>query len=292
MKNKEPIKIGIIGGSGLYNMRDLQEVREIAVHTPFGNPSDKLITGRISGIRCVFLPRHARGHRILPSEINQRANIYALKSLGVEQILSVGAVGSLKEELAPRHFVFPDQLVDETKGRTPTFFGQGIVAHVSWEEPFCHDLSQLLYETSSPMGVPSHLGGTYICMEGPQFSTRAESEYHRKMGYSIIGMTASPEAKLAREAEICYATVALVTDYDAWKEGEEVSVEKVVENLQANINNVQRLILQALPKMIVRSKTCDCGQSMRHAVFTQPGAMNKATYKKLKLLIGNYVKPK
>ncbi|MBI4051046.1 MAG: S-methyl-5'-thioadenosine phosphorylase [Elusimicrobia bacterium] len=288
----EPIKIAIIGGSGLYNMKDLQEIKGMRLHTPFGNPSDHLKTGRISGIRCVFLPRHGRGHRFLPSEINHRANIYALKSLGVEQILSVGAVGSLKEELPPRHFVFPDQLVDETKGRVSTFFGNGIVAHAAFAEPYCNDLSHLLYEASSRIGINSHLGGTYVCMEGPLFSTKAESETHRKMGYSVIGMTAIPEAKLAREAEICYASVALVTDYDVWKEGEEVSVEKVVENLYANITNVQRLIVEALPKIAARRRGCACGQAMGHAVFTQPGAINRTTYKKLKLLIGNYVTPK
>lgn len=289
LNNKEKAQIAVLGGSGLYEMKSISEVTEIKISTPFGNPSDAIILGTLSGIRCAFLPRHGRGHSILPSEINGRANIYALKSLGVERILAVGAVGSLKEELAPRHFVFPDQIVDKTKGRPSTFFGNGIVAHISFAHPFCSDLSRLLHDTASSLGIPSHLGGTYVCMEGPAFSTKAESEYHRRMQYSLIGMTALPEAKLAREAEICYALAALVTDYDCWKEGEEVSTDKIVGNLLANVAQAQAMIEKAIPKIARTPRECSCAQALKGAVFTQPEAMDPETLKNLEILIGRYV---
>ncbi|MBI3547902.1 MAG: S-methyl-5'-thioadenosine phosphorylase [Elusimicrobia bacterium] len=286
---RQPVRFAVIGGSGLYEMKSITDVSEVRVKTPFGDPSDAIILGTIRGVRCAFLPRHGRGHKILPGEINGRANIWALKSLGVERIISVGAVGSLREELAPRHFVFPDQLADETKGRRSTFFGEGIVGHVAFAHPFCGAMSRSLFETARGQGVTAHEGGTYICMEGPAFSSRAESLMHRQLGYSIIGMTAIPEAKLAREAEICYAPMALVTDYDCWKEGEEVSIEQVVANLSANVANAQRVIEEALPKLAGLSRSCQCASAMATAVFTRPEAMNKATYKKLELLIGKYV---
>jgi len=291
-KAKDAAKIAVIGGSGLYEMRGILDVREVRVRTPFGAPSDAVILGTIQGVRCAFLPRHGRGHVLLPSEINGRANIWALKSLGVERILSVGAVGSLKEELAPRHFVFPDQLADETRGRKSTFFGGGVVAHVAFADPFCMATARALHEAAQRLDIVSHLGGTYVCMEGPAFSTRAECAMHRELGYSIIGMTALPEAKLAREAEICYATMAVVTDYDCWKEGEEVSTEKVVENLFANVANAQLLIQKALPSLAAMRRSCACAGALEGAVFTQPKMIRPAARKKLELLIGKYVPAK
>jgi 5'-methylthioadenosine phosphorylase len=291
MKKKsaaQPVKYAVIGGSGLYEIAGIEDLKEVRVKTPFGTPSDAIVVGRLEGVRCAFLPRHGRGHRILPSEIPARANIYALKSLGVEQIIGVGACGSLKEELAPRHFVFPDQIFDRTKARPSTFFGDGIVGHVAFDHPYCGLLSKILAESARETGVTVHEGGTYVCIEGPSFSTKAESHVNRQLGFSVIGMTALPEAKLAREAEICYSTAALVTDYDVWKEGEEVTVEKVVETLTANVENVKRMIRLALPRM-ERRRTCPCASALQYAVFTQPKAMNRPTLKKLELLIGKYV---
>ncbi|HVE14915.1 MAG TPA: S-methyl-5'-thioadenosine phosphorylase [Elusimicrobiota bacterium] len=289
---KPSAQLGVIGGSGLYQLEGMRDVREVRVKTPFGAPSDAIVLGTLGGARCAFLPRHARGHTILPGEINGRANIWALKSLGVERVLSISACGSLREELAPRHFVFPDQLADETKGRPSTFFGGGIVAHVAFARPFCADLSGLLYEESRGLGVSSHRGGTYICMEGPAFSSRAESEMHRQLGYSVIGMTAIPEAKLAREAELCYAPVSMVTDYDCWKEEDEVSAHKVVEHLHANVANAKRLLAAALPKLAALPRSCACKDALASALFTQRAAMRPAAAKKLELLIGKYAPKK
>ncbi|MBI5629814.1 MAG: S-methyl-5'-thioadenosine phosphorylase [Elusimicrobia bacterium] len=283
--------IGVIGGSGLYEMASFSKARSLNVKTPFGPPSGPIRVGELRGVPCAFLPRHGPGHVLLPSELNSRANIYALKSLGIEKIISIGAVGSLKEELPPRHFVFPDQLADETKGRPSTFFGEGIVAHVAFDKPFCLAQSRLLHGVAERIGITAHWGGTYICMEGPAFSTKAESEFHRKMGYSVIGMTALPEAKLAREAEICYSTVALVTDYDCWKEGEEVSSDKVVENLLANVNNARRLLEEAVGQAAERPRNCPCAEALKGAIFTNPKSMNKKILKKLSLLVGKYIKP-
>jgi len=283
----EPVKFAVIGGSGLYAISGLKDIIELKIETPFGDPSDVITVGNIEGLRCAFLPRHGRGHRLLPGDIPARANIYALKSLGVEQIIGVGACGSLKEELAPRHFVIPDQLFDRTKARPDTFFGEGIVGHISFDRPYCAALANILADGAREVGVVAHRGGTYVCIEGPAFSTRAESEVNRRLGFSIIGMTALPEAKLAREAEICYATVGLVTDYDVWKEGEEVSVDRVVETLNANVDNVRKLIRWALPRMS-RERGCLCASALRHAVFTRPPAMNAATRRKLDLLLGKY----
>jgi 5'-methylthioadenosine phosphorylase len=278
-------KIGVIGGSGLYEMKAVTHRKEVKVKTPFGPHSGPLLTGKLAGIDCAFLPRHGKGHVYLPTELNSRANIYALKSLGVERVISVSAVGSLREELEPRHFVFPDQLVDRTKLRGGTFFGDGVVAHVSFADPFCNDLSDTLHARSQKLGITSHRGGVFACMEGPLFSTRAESDFHRRQGWSIIGMTVCPEAKLAREAELCYSPVALVTDYDCWKEGEEVTSEMVIGNLTANVANAQRLLEDAVTAVADLPRHCRCGHALDGAVFTAPAARNKATLKKLQLLL-------
>lgn len=283
----EPVPVAVIGGSGLYEIPGIEDLQEVRLKTPFGEPSDAIVVGRLEGVRCAFLPRHGRGHRFLPTEVPSRANIYALKSLGVERMIGVGACGSLKEELAPRHFVVPDQVFDRTKSRPSTFFGEGIVGHVSVDQPFCGDLARLLHESARGAGVTAHKGGTYVCIEGPSFSTKAESHVNRSHGFSVVGMTVVPEYKLAREAEICYATVSLVTDYDVWKEGEEVTVEKVIATLNANVENVKRLIRLALPR-IARERRCPCASALRYAVFTHPPAMNPRTRKKLDLLIGKY----
>ncbi len=288
-RNEHPSPVGVIGGSGLYGMKGLTEAREVAVKTPFGKPSSPIILGKLGGVDCAFLARHGKGHVLLPGEINGRANIWALKSLGVRRIIGVAAVGSLREELVPRHFVFPDQIVDETKGRRSTFFGDGCVAHTAFAHPFCPELRKLLFKTSESLGITSHWGGVYACMEGPQFSTRAESEYHRAQGYSLIGMTVVPEAKLAREAELCYATVALVTDYDCWKDGEEVTNQVVIANLTANVENAQRLIA-ATASAAAGPTACACGDALAGSIFTNPAAIPPKTRKALDLIVGKYLK--
>ena len=255
-------RIGIIGGTGLYQMEGLTNVDEVRVKTPFGDPSDAIILGDLEGARLAFLPRHGRGHRIMPGEIPARANIYALKSLGVESIISISAVGSLKEDVQPLDLVIPDQIIDRTKARPSTFFGQGIVAHVGFAHPFCANLSHILYASAREVGARVHDGGTYVVMEGPMFSTRAESELYRSWGASVIGMTALPEAKLAREAEICYATVACATDYDCWHDTHEaVTIEMVVANLQKNVDTAKRIIRLAAGKIPEKKR-----------VLPQPGA--------------------
>lgn len=285
----EKVKIGVIGGSGIYDIEGITETRKQKISTPFGDPSDTIVIGNLEGIPVAFLPRHGRGHFIMPSELNSRANIYALKSLGVEQIISISACGSLKEELKPRDIVIPDQLFDRTRQRPYTFFGEGIVAHIGFANPYCPELSQTLYQAAKDLRFSVHLGGTYVCIEGPQFSTKAESKVFRSLGFSIIGMTNLPEAKLAREAEICYATLGLVTDYDVWKEGEEVSVERVVGNLLANIENVKKLIKAVIPRL-ERERKCECASALAYAVQTRKWAINRKTAKKLDLLIGKYLK--
>lgn len=285
----EKISIGVIGGSGLYAMEELKDVREVRIKTPFGNPSDAFVTGVLNGVPIAFLPRHQRGHRINPSEINYRANIFAMKQLGVEQIISVAACGSLREELRPRDMVFPDQIFDRTKGIRPsTFFEKGIVAHVGLATPYCADLSQQLYRSAADLGFRTHEGGTYVCMEGPQFSTKAESNFYRAAGFNIIGMTALPEAKLAREAEICYASVALVTDYDVWKDDEEVSIEKVIANLVANTANVKKLLYSVMPKT-VRARQCACASALQYAILTDAKVIPAKAKRDLKPLIGKYI---
>jgi len=285
----EKVKIGVIGGSGIYDIEGITETRKQKISTPFGDPSDTIVIGNLEGIPVAFLPRHGRGHFIMPSELNSRANIYALKSLGVEQIISISACGSLKEELKPRDIVIPDQLFDRTRQRPYTFFGEGIVAHIGFANPYCPELSQTLYQAAKDLRLSVHLSGTYVCIEGPQFSTKAESKVFRSLGFSIIGMTNLPEAKLAREAEICYATLGLVTDYDVWKEGEEVSVERVVGNLLANIENVKKLIKAVIPRL-ERERKCECASSLAYAIQTHKWAINRRTAKKLNLLIGKYLK--
>jgi len=284
------MKIAIIGGSGLYHIEGIKNVGELKIKTPFGNPSDVIVTGTLGDREIAFLPRHGRGHKILPTEVNSRANIYALKSLGVEFIISISACVSLKEEIKPRDFVIPDQLYDGTKQRKSSFFGDGIAGHIGFAEPYCNVLRKLLHNAAKELKINVHFGGTYICMEGPQFSTKAESEVHRKLGFSIIGMTALPEAKLAREAEICYATVGLVTDYDVWKEGEEVTVDKVIENLSANVENSKQLLKTVVPGINLSIRNCPCSTALKYAVFTQKDKMNKQTLKKLNLIVGKYLK--
>jgi len=285
----EEVKIGVIGGSGIYDIEGITETRKRNITTPFGDPSDTIVIGNLEGIPVAFLPRHGRGHFIMPSELNSRANIYALKSLGVEQIISISACGSLKEELKPRDIVIPDQLFDRTRQRPYTFFGEGIVAHIGFANPYCPELSGILYQVAKDLRLSVHLGGTYVCIEGPQFSTKAESKVFRSLGFSIIGMTNIPEAKLAREAEICYATLGLVTDYDVWKEGEEVSVERVVGNLLANIENVKKLIKAAIPRL-ERERKCECASALAYAIQTREWAINRKTARRLDLLIGKYLK--
>jgi len=289
-KQKLPtdVKIGIIGGSGVYNIEGLQNVKEYNIKTPFGKPSDKIIVGELEGKKVAFLPRHGRGHTVSPTEINVHANIYALKLIGVEFLLSISACGSLKEEIKPRDFILPDQIYDRTKFRKQTFFSDGIVCHISFAEPFCKNLRQLIYDCCKELEIDVHYGGTYVCIEGPQFSTKAESQVYRKLGFDIIGMTAVPEAKLAREAEMCYATVALVTDYDVWKENYEVTVEEVMQNMKINTEKCKNLIKLAVKKLDITKRECSCKDALKYAVVTKKEKIKKQTYQKLKLLLGKY----
>ncbi|MBI4828224.1 MAG: S-methyl-5'-thioadenosine phosphorylase [Nitrospinae bacterium] len=281
--------IGVIGGSGLYEMEGLAKVRRVKVATPFGKPSDELVTGVLEGVKMVFLPRHGRGHRILPSELPFRANIWALKKLGVTRIISVSAVGSLKKEIEPGHAVVIDQFIDRTRGaRESTFFGKGIVAHVAFADPVCGDLAQRLYQATQNTGWRAHKGGTYVCMEGPLFSTRAESRLYRSWGADVIGMTNLQEAKLAREAEMCYATLALATDYDCWHD-EVVTVEQVIATMNANIERSKATIRAVAPLMGAPS-ACGCGGALAHGIITAPERIPKKVKKDLKLIIGKYVK--
>jgi 5'-methylthioadenosine phosphorylase len=280
------IPIGIIGGSGLYNMRELTDIEEIKVETPFGAPSDNYIVGTLAKQRVAFLPRHGRGHRYLPSEINYRANIYGFKKLGVRQILSVSAVGSLKEEHKPLDIVLPDQFIDRTTRRISTFFGDGLVAHIAFGDPVCRELSGFVRQGAENAGIPVKAGGTYLCMEGPAFSTRAESNLYRSWDLDIIGMTNLQEAKLAREAEICYVTIALVTDYDCWHASEEeVSVEMIIANLTRNNENAQKILKETL-KILPEERACACQQALQNALITQPDIIPPETREKLALLVG------
>ena len=285
----DSVSIGIIGGSGLYSMPGLSGVREVRVKTPFGDPSDALVVGTLEGKRVAFLARHGRGHRILPGEINFRANIYALKSLGAERIISVSAVGSLKEDLKPLDFLVPDQFFDRTKQRVCTFFGSGLVAHVSFDKPVCGELSRVLGDACDLAGVTVHRGGTYVCIEGPQFSTLAEAHVHRQLRFDVIGMTNVTEAKLAREAELCYATVAMITDYDCWHpEHESVTGAQIIENLSRNVESAQRVIREAV-RAVPAARACKCGSALRHALITDPKLVPAATKRRLALLVGKYV---
>ena len=286
----QPTRLGIIGGSGLYGMEALKKIKEVEVATPFGKPSDKFLIATLDGRRVAFLPRHGRGHRILPTELNFRANIYAFKRLGVERILSVSAVGSLKEELKPLEFLIPDQFFDRTRGRQSTFFGQGVVAHVSFSDPMCPVLMDVLGQACERAGVRVHRGGTYVCMEGPAFSTKAESHTYRKLGFDVIGMTNLQEAKLAREAEICYATVAMITDYDCWHpQHDAVTGVEVMENLARNITKVQKVIREAV-RLVPEERRCRCGSALAQAIVTTRDRIPPRTKKKLAAILGKYVK--
>jgi len=285
----EKVQVGVIGGSGLYDMAELEDGEEISVDTPFGMPSDDLIVGGIDGRRVVFLARHGRGHRIIPSEINFRANIYALKKMGVERIISASAVGSLREEIAPLDIVLPDQFVDRTRGRSSTFFGEGLAAHIPFEDPVCPDLLGQVYAACGKTDIRTIRGGTYICMEGPAFSTRAESNLYRSWGMDIIGMTNLQEAKLAREAEICYVTIALVTDYDCWHESHRnVSVEMILANLAQNSRNAQDIILRTI-RDLSDNRRCGCGDALRYSLITDKKLIPAETRNKLECIIGRYL---
>jgi 5'-methylthioadenosine phosphorylase len=281
--------IGIIGGSGLYAMEGLTETREIRVKTPFGDPSEAIVLGTLEEKRVAFLARHGRGHRILPSEINYRANVYAMKLLGVERIISVSAVGSLKEDLRPGEFLVPDQFFDRTSKRVSTFFGEGIVAHVAFAHPTCGQLSSVLADGCVHQAVKVHRRGTYICIEGPQFSTLAEAEVNRKLGFDVIGMTNVTEAKLAREAEICYAAIAMITDYDCWHpEHESVTATQIIATLNQNAENAQKVLRTAVGELSA-ARTCKCGAALEHALVTDLKIVPKATKKRLAAIIGKYI---
>ena len=284
------VKVGIIGGSGFYQMDGLNELRKIEVETPFGLPSHAVVVGKIDGQSVAFLPRHGVGHPLLPSEINVRANIYALKSLGVEWLIGVSAVGSLREEIEPRHFVIPDQLYDHTKNRISTFFGDGIVAHVGFADPFCPILGQCIYQSAKRVGATIHSGGTYICMEGPAFSTLAESNLYRKFGFDVIGMTAAPEAKLAREAEMSYAVLACSTDYDCWHEDHEaVTTEMIIENLLANVETAKQIVRSAIQNLPLDRSSSPAYKALEKSIATNPNVIPEETKQKLELLIGKYL---
>jgi len=281
--------IGIIGGSGLYSMSGLNDTREIRVKTPFGAPSDAIVVGRLEGKRVAFLARHGRGHRILPSEINFRANICAMKQLGVERIISVSAVGSLQEDLRPGEFLVADQFVDRTKNRVSTFFGGGLVAHVAFDKPTCAQMSAVLADASAHCSVKVHRRGTYVCIEGPQFSTLAEAHLHRQLRLEVIGMTNVTEAKLAREAEICYATIAMITDYDCWHpEHESVTATQIIATLNQNAENAQKVLREAVRTM-PGERSCKCGAALKHALVTDLKLVPPATKKRLASIIGKYL---
>jgi len=282
-------EIGIIGGSGLYAMPGLTAVREVHVETPFGEPSDAFVLGELEGRKVAFLARHGRGHRLLPSELNFRANIYGMKKLGVERIVSVSAVGSLKEEHKPTDFVIPDQFIDRTFLRVSTFFGDGLVAHVAFGDPVCATVGKAVADGCAKEGVAGKKGGTYVCMEGPQFSTRAESNLYRSWGADVIGMTNLQEAKLAREAEICYATVAMVTDYDCWHEGhDDVTVDQIVAVLHQNAANAAKVVKAAVAAM-PRERDCGCASALKYAILTDRKQIPAETKAKLDLLVGKYL---
>jgi 5'-methylthioadenosine phosphorylase len=285
----EKVNIGIIGGSGLYSMPGLTDTREVCVKTPFGDPSDAIIVGTLEGKRVAFLARHGRGHVFSPSDINYRANICAMKMLGVERIISVSAVGSLRDGLPPLDFLIPDQFFDRTRGRIATFFGGGIVAHVGFDKPTCTHLSAHIVEACDRAGVKAHPGGTYVCMEGPQFSTLAESHTYRQLRFDVIGMTNLTEAKLAREAEICYATIAMITDYDCWHpQHDAVTVSEIIENLNRNTSNVQRALHEAVAQL-PEDRACKCGAALAHAILTDRKMISAATRKRLAPIIGKYI---
>ena len=281
--------LGVIGGSGLYQMAGIERGEWVPVDTPFGVPSDDYFVGELEGVRVVFLPRHGRGHRLLPSELNFRANIFGMKKLGVECLIAVSAVGSLKKEIAVSDIVIPDQFIDRTTRRISTFFGRGLVAHVSFADPTCRDLSQLLADVGRAIEVPTHLGGTYVCMEGPQFSTRAESFLYRSWGADVIGMTNLQEAKLAREAELCFATLALVTDYDCWNtEARDVVAKDILAILSKNVATAQHLIRAAVAR-IPTERTCPCASALKDAIVTDRARIPAAVKQELAIIVGKYL---
>ena len=293
MSSLPRVQVGIIGGSGLYQMPELTDIQEVPVDTPFGKPSDAFIVGTLEGQRVAFLPRHGQGHRLTPTEVPFRANIYAMKLLGVERILSASAVGSLQQKYAPLDMVIPDQFFDRTRARVreSTFFGEGIVAHVSFAHPVCGALGDVLQKACSAADVKVHRGGTYLCMEGPAFSTVDESNVYRSWGMDIIGMTNLQEAKLAREAEICYATLALVTDYDCWHPGHDaVTIDTVVEYLNKNVRNAQIILRDTVKRLQTSERNCKCGSALKHAIFTAPDLWPPATTRKLEAIIKKYQK--
>ncbi|MGC8746857.1 MAG: S-methyl-5'-thioadenosine phosphorylase [Candidatus Saccharicenans sp.] len=293
MENKEFPKaaIGILGGTGLYEIDGLRNLIAVDLDTPFGRPSDSFLIGELEGQPVAFLSRHGRGHRLLPSEVNYRANIYGFKRLGVKKLISINSVGSLKEAIKPRDIVLADQFFDRTH-RPCTFFGQGLVAHISLAQPVCPVLSQHVYQVAKEMELPVHLGGTYVCIEGPAFSTKAESNIYRQLGADVIGMTAATEAKLSREAEICYVTLNLVTDYDVWRSEEEsVSVDLILENLRLNISRAKEIIKKTVSSINkIEGKSCPCQEALRNTIVTSPEAQNPETREKLSLLLGKYLK--
>ena len=280
-------KVGIIGGTGLYQIDGLTDIHEVNPETPFGRTSDSIITGRWKGTGVAFLPRHGRGHRLLPAEVPSRANIYALKALGVEYVIAINSCGSFQEQLGPGSLVVPDQVIDRTQGRRNTFFGEGIVAHVSLADPFCPDLSAIVYQSALAAGGVVHRGGTYVCIEGPAFSSRAESRLYQAWGADIIGMTVLPEARLAREAELCYASLCCVTDYDAWK-SEHVTADVIIGYMQRNIELAKKTIELAVSRVPAVS-TCECKNALQTAIVTAPAAMTPELKKKYQLLIGKYL---
>jgi len=287
---KQPV-IGVIGGSGLYEIEGLTNLQKVTIETPFGAPSDTYITGSLGDVELVFLPRHGRGHRLLPSEVNYRANIYGMKTLGVERIISVSAVGSMKEEIVPGHIVIPDQFFDRTQGkRASTFFGNGVVGHVQFADPVCAELSAVLAQSAREVGATVHEGGTYLCIEGPNFSSRAESRIYRRWGVDIIGMTNLPEARLAREAEICYGTVALATDYDCWHDGhDDVSVEAVIAIIQQNVATAKQIIERVVEKLTLQHKSCHCDEALKFAIMTDKSLIPAETQIALQPIIGKYL---
>jgi len=289
-RGKAPVaEIGVIGGSGLYSMRGLMDTSEVRVKTPFGAPSDAVIVGTLEGKRVAFLARHGRGHRLMPSELNYRANIYAMKLLGVQRIISVSAVGSLQEELRPGEFLVVDQFVDRTKARHSTFFGNGIVAHVTFDKPTCPQLSSTLADSCVSAGVPVHRKGTYVCMEGPQFSTFAEANFHRANKWEVIGMTNVTEAKLAREAEVCYATIAMITDYDCWHpQHDSVTVAQIISTLNQNATKAQDVLREAV-KTLSSNRLCKCGAALKHAMITELKVVPAKTRKNLSAILAKYL---
>lgn len=288
----DKIRFGVIGGSGVYSIEALQDVQEIEIDTPFGKPSDAYITGSLDGIRVAFLPRHGRGHRITPTELNSRANIYGFKSLGVQYLISVTAVGSLRQDYAPLDIVIPDQIYDRTRNREReyTFFGNGIVAHVGFADPFCLDLNAILYDAAKQSGAHVHMGGTLVVIEGPMFSTKAESNINRQLGCDLVGMTAVPEAKLAREAEMGYSAIAMVTDYDVWHDSHEtVTADMVVQSLRTNAEMGKQILRAALPRAASELQDCTCLHSLQDAIVTDPSTIPSETRARMELLVGKYL---